>query len=73
MPEEKTYTVELTETEMNELLESLRNLRKYYAESPNAIENPLFVAASKLHYKIAKVYQPESDVTIENYLTLGRD
>lgn len=75
MPDQETYTVEFTNHELNSLNELLGNLRKIYAEREGAINNPLFVEACKLHFKIAQVLMPSivGKVTLDDYFDLGRN
>lgn len=75
MQEPETYTVEFTKHEINSLNECLGNSRKFYAEEGGAIDNPVFVEACKLHFKIAHVIHPTlaGKVTLDEYLDLGRD
>ncbi|HEY0459197.1 MAG TPA: hypothetical protein VGC97_08675 [Pyrinomonadaceae bacterium] len=72
MEDKENYTVEFSEHEINSLLESLTNLRKVYAEYGNALQNPLFVEACKLQHKIARVVNPDSTVTLDEYLDYGK-
>ena len=80
MAEDKTYTVELTTHELYSLRECLTNLRKFidaeYQQGPldrrqEPIQDPIFVAACKLQYKLVKVENPESTVTLQDYLNYG--
>jgi hypothetical protein len=70
--DEQTYTAELSEHEINSLLECLANLRKFYANDGNALNNPVFVEACKLQHKFALVQRPDSTVTLDEYLDYGK-
>lgn len=74
MPENKTYVVELSEYEINSLLECLQNLRKHYVNGGygKPLENPVFVAACQLQHKIAHVLYPDSNVSLDEYLDYGK-
>jgi len=80
MTDDKTYDVNLTVTELYTLYECLAFVRKRidetYQESElsrrrEPIQDPLFVEASKLAYKLAKVESPDSKVTLQDFLNHG--
>ena len=80
MSEDKTYNVDLTTHELHSLLECLTNLRKFIdaehqqgalARRKEPIQDPVFVAACKLQYKLVKVKNPDTEVTLQDYLNYG--
>ncbi|MEL6769853.1 MAG: hypothetical protein AAFP18_02175 [Bacteroidota bacterium] len=80
MDHDKTYTVELTIEEIYSLRECLKFVRKRIDEDyqddgldrrQEPIQNPVFVAASKLAFKLAKVENPDTKVTLQDFLNYG--
>lgn len=76
MTNQKHYSVEFSTEEINSLLECLAELRKSivnssYGTGRRANESPIFVVASKLQYKLAYDMNPDSNVTLEEYLNYG--
>lgn len=73
MGENKTYDITLNTPELESLTECLAVLRKRLVADlgEEASENPIFVSASQLAYKLAKVRDPESDVTLMDYFDLA--
>lgn len=68
---EETYTMELTKDEINSLAECLAEFRKLLSENEDALFSPLFVAACELHYKTAITMNPDTEVTLNDYLKLA--
>ena len=80
MAEEETYSVELTVEELYSLRECLKELRKRIDQEhqdnqldrrKEQIQDPVLVAASRMAYKLAKVENPDSDVTLQDFLNYG--
>lgn len=79
--EEKKYTVVFTEHELETLRECLQHLRKRidrdYEEShmsQQAIEpmqNPVFIGACEMQFKIAKALNPDTTVTFLDFVNFG--
>lgn len=69
MEEEKIYSAEFTTYDLESLSECLAELRKMIADSPHRRE--LFESASKLHYKIALIKNPDSKVTLKDFTEYG--
>lgn len=77
MSEEKQYTVKFSEDEYESLQECLTELLKkirdeYESSHPTQriepIKNLIFIAACELKLKLAKVKNPNTTVTLEDYL-----
>lgn len=81
MPEQETYTIDFTVDELYSLRECLTHLRKRidedYQESHMSqqafepMQNPVFVAACELQFKLAKVENPDTKVTVMDFLNYG--
>jgi hypothetical protein len=71
MADQETYTMKLTKEEINSLAECLAEFRKYLAQNEDALFSPLFVAACELHYKTAVTMNPDTEVTLDDYLKLA--
>ena len=80
MPKNKTYTVEFSTDELYSIRECLKELRKridsdynssHFTQQVEPVHNPLFVSACKLHFKLDKVENPKTKVTLQNYLNYG--
>lgn len=62
------YKIELNENEIQSLMECLGKLRSWFVRDFDDPKNEaVFVAASELHYKFAKVVYPDSNVTLDDY------
>jgi hypothetical protein len=78
--EKKLYDVQFTEHEMSSLSECLAVLRKkietefqYTSDKLNEpVNDPIFIAACKLQYKIDTTTNPNLGLTLEDYLVYGR-
>jgi len=77
---EVIYKVELSEDEMETLTECLGELRKkidydfqssHFTQKTEPIQDPIFIATSKLLFKLAKVKNPKSKVTLKDFLDYG--
>jgi hypothetical protein len=79
MQNQNKYTVEFSSDEIHKLIECLANLRKDIVDDYNSsrggrppLEQPVFVAACELHHKLAHVVNPESSVSLDEYLDYGK-
>lgn len=71
MSETNNYKVEFSSSEIHSLVECLAELRKHYAESGNAKDNSVFIAACELQHKLATTINPSLNIPIERYLEYG--
>lgn len=80
MKDPKTYAVDLTETERLTLIECLTFVRKRrdqdyqdggMSDLKEPIHDPLFVAACELQFKLVKISNPSTTVTLQDYLNYG--
>ena len=76
------YNLELDTAEINSLAEALGELRKYIdlkyqKQGPfkynEALQDPLFIAACKLQFKVAKTLNPSARVTLQDFLNYGNE
>lgn len=71
--DDKTYDIKLNVTEFESLTECLKELRKKLVAElgRDASEDPIFVSSSQLAYKLGKIRNPESTVTLNDYFDLA--
>lgn len=75
MSEDKIYTVDFTTHEIESLKECLAHLNKHFSDcgnTGNALDQPVFRAGCELQYKLAKVTNPDIDISVDDFLALGR-
>jgi len=75
----KNLDINFTEHEASQLIECLSNLRKhidqeyqYSGDDRKAIDDGVFRSACQLQYKMDKAFNPETEVTLDDYLGSGK-